>query len=158
MDILDRKILELLQKNGRISNAELARELSVAPSTMLERIRRLESSGVIQSYRAVINPETLGYGVSSFIAVTLERHEDYLIKQFEDDVRSVPNIKSCHHLTGRFDYLLQVAAYDLKHLGELIKTRIASLSRVGKVETFLVLSEVKQDEGWPTELIETSEQ
>ena len=149
MDLLDLKILKALQTRGRMKNAELARELRVAPSTMMERIRRLEESGVLQGYRASIDPKKMGLNVQAFISVTLSRHETEVIRQFEDSIRKTPHIRACYHLSGRFDYLLHVFVADLDQLGKLVKERIAALPGFGKSETFLVFSEIKSDNGLP---------
>jgi Lrp/AsnC family leucine-responsive transcriptional regulator len=148
MDDLDLKILQRLQRNGRARNADLAREFGVAPSTMLERIRRLEKQGVVKGYQAVIDLKRLDLTVQGFISVTLNLHNVEHIRRLEDAIQSVPYVLACYHLTGRFDYMLRVAARDLNHLGELIKERIATIPGIGKLETFLVLSEVKSEENW----------
>ena len=114
MDNLDRNILKAFQLDARVKNADLARQLGVAPSTMLERVRRLEERGYFSGFKAVINPEKLGL-----------------------------------HVTGRFDYILHVVAKNLKQLGSLVKERIASMPGVGKTETFLVFSEIKNENGFP---------
>ena len=149
MDLLDLKILKALQSSGRKKNAELARELGVAPSTMMERIRRLEESGVLQGYRASLDPKKLGLDIQAFISVTLSRHETEIIRQFEESIRKMPHIRACYHLTGRFDYLLHVFVDDLDQLGKLVKNRITALPGFGKSETFLVFSEIKSDNGLP---------
>jgi Lrp/AsnC family leucine-responsive transcriptional regulator len=149
MDLLDLKILKALQTSGRKKNAELARELGVAPSTMMERIRRLEESGVLQGYRASIDPKKMGLNIQAFISVTLSRHETEVIRQFEEGIRKTPHIRACYHLTGRFDYLLHVFVADLDQLGKLVKNRITALPGFGKSETFLVFSEIKSDNGLP---------
>jgi Lrp/AsnC family leucine-responsive transcriptional regulator len=87
--------------------------------------------------------------VQAFISVVLERHEVTAIQRFEEDVQKIPHVRACYHLTGRFDYLLHVAVADLNRLGELVKADIAAIPNVGKSETFLVLSEIKPDNGWP---------
>jgi len=149
MDDLDQKILAALQANARTKNAELARELDVAPSTVLERIRRLEERGVIQGYRGVIDPAKLGLAIQAFAAISLDRHEVDRIQKFEQEIQQIPHVRVCHHLAGRFDYLLHVAAQDLEQLGELIKNQIASIPGIGRVETLPIYSEVKSDQGWP---------
>ncbi|MCP4113639.1 MAG: Lrp/AsnC family transcriptional regulator [Desulfobacteraceae bacterium] len=149
MDNLDIKILKALQNSGRKKNTDLARDLGVAPSTMLERVRKLEEQGMIKGYRAIIDPEKLGLSVQAFISVILDRHETDCIRNFEEGIQGISCVKACYHLTGRFDYLLHVAVRDLNQLGELVKTRIASLPGFGKSETFLVFSEIKADQGWP---------
>jgi Lrp/AsnC family leucine-responsive transcriptional regulator len=151
MDDLDKNILLALQNSARKKNADLARELGVAPSTMLERVRRLEERGLVKGYRAMIDPRALGLKVQGFIAITLDQHQVGNIKSFEEGIQRIPFLRACYHLTGRFDYLLHMAVRDLDELGDLIKAHIASLPGVAKSETFLVLSEVKADGGWPIE-------
>jgi len=149
MDTLDRQILRTLQQDARIKNADLARQLGVAPSTMLERIRRLEERGYFNGFKAIVNPEKLGLEVQALVSVTLGQHSTQTIRPFEQAVKSVPNIMVCYHVTGRFDYILHIVAKNLKELGILVKERIASLPGVGKTETFLVFSEIKNDNGYP---------
>ena len=149
MDTLDRNILRALQKDARVKNADLARELGVAPSTMLERVRRLEERGYFSGFKAIINPEKLGFGVQALISVSLGQHSTQTIRPFEQAVKSIPNIMTCYHVTGRFDYILHIVAKNLKELGILVKEQIASLPGVGKTETFLVFSDIKNDNGYP---------
>ncbi len=156
MDDLDHKILRALQRDARVKNAELARDLGVAPSTMLERIRRLEVRGYFKGFRAIVNPEKLGWTVQAMVSVSLGKHSTKTIRPFEEAVKSIPNILTCYHVTGRFDYILHVVAKNLNQLGILVKERIASMPGVGKTETFLVFSEIVNDHGY--RLVETDEQ
>ncbi len=149
IDKLDLQILESLQGNARIKNAEMARELEVAQSTLLERVRRLEDQGLITGYRAIIDPEKLGLNIQAFVSVSMQRHAAETIRRFEEGVRKLQGVRACYHLTGRFDYLLHVAVKDLEELGKLVKTEIAGLDGYGKSETFVIFSEVKPDEGVP---------
>jgi Lrp/AsnC family leucine-responsive transcriptional regulator len=149
MDNLDRQILQALQKDARVKNADLARKLGVAPSTMLERVRRLEERGYLNGFKAIVDPEKLGLGVQALISVSLGQHSTKTIRPFEQAVKSIPNIMVCYHVTGRFDYMLHIVAKNLKELGILVKEQIASLPGVGKTETFLIFSEIKNDNGFP---------
>ncbi len=149
MNVLDRDILLALQRDGRQTNARLAERLGLSPSAMLERVRRLERDGVIRGYRADIAPEALGLGLQAFVAAELEAHSRDHIEGFERGIGRVLAVRACYHITGRFDYLLHVAVQDLEHLGRLIKTDIAAIPGVAKLETLLVLSAVKADAGWP---------
>ncbi|CAB1079848.1 hypothetical protein D1AOALGA4SA_7550 [Olavius algarvensis Delta 1 endosymbiont] len=151
MDHLDRKILGAFQKDARVKNADLARELGVAPSTMLERVRRLEDRGYFDGFKALVNPEKLGLDVQALISVSLGQHSTQTIRPFEEAVKSIPNIMVCYHVTGRFDYMLHIVAKNLKELGTLVKEQIASLPGVGKTETFLIFSEIKNENGYPME-------
>ena len=149
MDALDRKILRALQLDARAKNADLARDLGVAPSTMLERVRRLEERGFFNGFKAVINPEKLGLTVQAMVSVSLGQHSTRIIRPFEEAVKASPNILVCYHVTGRFDYILHVVAKSLNQLGVFVKEEIASMPGVGKTETFLVFSEIKTDQGYP---------
>ena len=154
MDTLDRDILLALQKDAKIKNADLARQLGVAPSTMLERVRRLEERGYFNGFKAIVNPEKLGLDVQALISISLGQHSTQTIRPFEQAVKSLPNIMTCYHVTGRFDYMLHVVAKNLKELGMLVKERIASLPGVAKTETFLIFSEIKNDNGYPLQQVD----
>jgi len=132
-----------------MKNAEMAREVGVAQSTLLERVRRLEEQGLIKGYRAIIDPEKLGLNVQAFVSVSMQRHAAETIRKFEGGVRKLHGVRACYHLTGRFDYLLHVAVKDLEELGKLVKTEIAELDGYGKSETFVIFSEIKPDQGVP---------
>jgi Lrp/AsnC family leucine-responsive transcriptional regulator len=144
-------ILEAFQADARRRNADLARELGLAPSTLLERVRRLEERGYFKGFRAVLDPEKLGYGVQALVSVSLARHRTKTIRPFEKEVHRLPYVRACYHVSGRFDYMLLVIARDLHHLGSLVKDRIAAISGVGRTETFIIFSEVKGDQGCPVE-------
>ncbi len=148
MDSTDKNIIELLQKQGRMTNVELARSNDLAPSSMLERVRRLEERGVIKNYQAVLDPKALGYNVQAMVMISLDRHQADPIDSFEEKVLSVPEVKTCYHLTGRYDYVVHLIVRDIDHLGEVVKHTLASIGGVEKQETFLVLSTVKEDEGY----------
>lgn len=151
MDSLDLKILAALQEDARRRNTDLARELGVAPSTALERVRRLEAQGCFRGFSAVLAPEKLGFNIQAMVTVTLGEHTTESIRPFEQKVREVPCIRACYHVTGRFDYLLHVVALDLDRLGQLVKQEIAALPGVGRTETHLIFSEIKSDKGLPVE-------
>jgi Lrp/AsnC family transcriptional regulator, leucine-responsive regulatory protein len=132
-----------------MKNAEMARELGIAQSTVLDRVRRLEEQGLIRGYRAILDPEKLGLTIQAFVSVTMQRHAAETIRRFEEGVRELHGVRACYHLTGRFDYLLHVVVKDLEELGKLVKTGIAALDGYGKSETFVIFSEIKPDEGVP---------
>lgn len=150
MDSLDRSILISLQKDGRQTNARLAESLGLSASAMLERVRRLERDGFICGYSARIAPEALGLAVQAVIGVRLRVHDKTAIEEFERRIVHVTHVCGCDHVTGQFDYLLRIAVRDLSHLRELIRGDLAAIPGVSKVETMLVLGEVKRNAGWPT--------
>lgn len=152
MDATDLKILAALQTNARTSNAELARAIDLAPSTTLERVRRLEERGMIRGYQARLDPTALGLGIQALVMVNLAHHQVVSIEDFEARVRAIPQVLACHHLTGRYDYLLHVVAPDIDRLRELVTRTLAAIRGVDKQETFLVLATVKDDRGYPVDL------
>ncbi|MBL0713585.1 MAG: Lrp/AsnC ligand binding domain-containing protein [Desulfosarcina sp.] len=91
----------------------------------------------------------IGLAVQAFVAVTLDHHESRDIRTFEKNIKTIPNIKACYHLSGRFDYLLHLVARDLQELGDLVKTGITSLPDFGRCETHLVFSKIESSSGWP---------
>ena len=149
MDAIDGKILRALLRDGRQTNARLAETVGLSPSATLERVRRLERDGKIQGYRAVVDPKALGYGVQALIGVRLRVHAAKGIEPFERGVQQTEGIVSCFHVTGQFDYVLHVVARDLAHLRELNNNQIAALPSMGRLETLVVLSEVKSGPVWP---------
>jgi Lrp/AsnC family leucine-responsive transcriptional regulator len=144
----DRKLIAALQQDGRISNVDLARLVDLAPSTTLDRVRRLEERGVIRGYRAQLDPRTLGFQMQAMVLIVLDRHQVGPIDEFEARMRAVPEVKTCHHLTGRYDYMLHVVVRDIDHLRDLVTHTLAATRGVEKQETFLVLSTVKEDCGY----------
>ena len=149
MDNIDRHTLKALQKDGRKKNYELAKETGLAPSTMLDRVKKLEDKGIIKGYRAVMDPEKLGLKAQGFACISLDRHRVKDIEILENEIKKIPNVRACYHITGRFDYLLHVVALELGDLGDLIKEKLATIPGMGKIETFIVYAEVKPDQGWP---------
>ena len=149
MDAIDKKILTMLQENGRITNAELARANNLAPSSMLERIRRLEEQGIINGYHANLSAEKLGYKVQALISINLAQHRLESVDKFEESIKNIVEVKACYHLTGRFDYLLHVVAEDIEDLRRRLKDKILVSEGIDKAETFLILKEIKKDSGLP---------
>jgi len=156
MDKIDRHTLKALQKDGRKKNSDLAKETGLAPSTMLDRVKKLEDKGILQGYRAVVNPEKLGLKAQGFACISLDRHQVKDIQILENTIKEIPNVRACYHITGRFDYLLHVVAPDLNEFGKLIKKTLATIPGIGRIETFLVYAEVKPDQGWPIDAADIS--
>ena len=149
MDALDREVLLALQADGRISNLALARKLGLSPSAMLGRVRRLEKSGAIRGYRAVIDPAALDITVRALVVARLHEHSESAIQKFEEAIKTVPGVRACYHVTGQFDMVVELAVRDLDHLGQLIRVDIARIPGVLNLETMLVLAESVEDDGWP---------
>ena len=152
MDSLDRDVLLALQADGRKSNLALAHSLGLSPSAMLGRVRRLERSGAICGYRAIIDPAALGITVRAFVVVRLREHSEQSITEFEERIKHVTGVRACYHVTGQFDMLLELALRDLDHLSQLIRVDIARIPGVTNLETMLIMAESVADVGWPARL------
>jgi len=147
LDATDARILALLQENARISNADIAREIEMAPSAVLERIRRLEARGVIQGYEAKLDPQVLGFGLTAFILVrTEERVGSGSIGQA---LAKIPEVQEVHHVAGEDCYLVKVRVADTNQLGALLRERFGRLKSVRNTRTTIVLSTVKDSQRLP---------
>ncbi len=149
MDELDRDIMVALQREGRKSNLALSRQLDLSPSAMLGRVRRLEESGAIRGYRAVVDPAALGITVQAMVVVKLREHSEEAIREFEAAVKGVLGVRACYHVTGQFDMVMVLALRDLDHLSQMIRVDLAKIPGVMQLETMLILAESVADEGWP---------
>ncbi|MER8066754.1 Lrp/AsnC family transcriptional regulator [Streptomyces sp. NPDC094034] len=139
MDEVDRSILAVLEKNGRISNAELAAQVGLSPSPCLRRVRQLEDAGVIRGYRAVIDPAAVGRGLRVFAGVRLMRHTRRDVVAFEREVTRLAEVVACHHITGNFDYLLQIEVADLPAYENLHANQLAGLPGVATVTSYVTM-------------------
>ena len=143
IDDYDRAILDALQQDGRIANAELARRLNLSPPAVHARLRRLEEAGLIARYAALLDREKLGFDLLCFINVSLQRHTREHVDVFRDRIRGLPNVLECHHVTGEYDYLLKVVVRNRKELEHLLMEELTPIPGVAHIHTSLVLNEIK---------------
>jgi DNA-binding Lrp family transcriptional regulator len=149
LDEIDLRILGIMQREGRISNAELARQIDLSPPATLARTKRLEEKGVIRSYAALLDSELVGFDMLCFVHVSLQLHQSQQVEGFERAVRVMPEVLECHHVTGEFDYLLKVAIRNRKDLERFAVERLTPIPGVARIHTSLVLSEVKATTALP---------
>lgn len=147
MDEVDRSILAVLEKDGRISNAELATRVGLSPSPCLRRVRRLEETGVIRGYRALIDPAAVGRSLRVFAGVRLMRHTRADVVAFERGITQLPEVVACHHITGNFDYLLQVEVADLPAYEDFHANQLANLPSVAAVTSYVIMKTLTRDAG-----------
>jgi Lrp/AsnC family leucine-responsive transcriptional regulator len=144
LDRTDLALLALLQVEGRITNAELAERINLSPSACLRRVQRLEQSGVIAGYAALVEPAKVGLGLQAFVRVQLARHDAEAISEFSRRVNDWDEVAACHALTGDMDYLLHVIVRDLGHFSRFLLDRLLSGNFVADVNSSFVLREVKR--------------
>ena len=143
IDTIDRKLLDHLQEHGRASNLELAAITRLSPAQCHRRHRRLESAGFIVRYETRLNPETLGLSVIAFISVTMEKTHAQDLEKFRQAVADLPHVLECYSVTGDFDYVLKVAADDLKSLSHFLMEKLMRVNGVGSVRSSVCLDDIK---------------
>jgi DNA-binding Lrp family transcriptional regulator len=156
IDKTDLKILDILQADGRISNAELARQIQMSPPPTLERVKKLERNGFIGSYVALADPEKLGLKCVTYVEVTLVRHGQAGVERFMADITQLEEVMECHHITGGADFLLKVMTRDIRAYEDFILHSLTALPDVQHLKTLVVLSTLKQETRLPTKHLEGS--
>ena len=149
LDRIDRKLLELLQQDGRLTNLELAERVSLSPSPCLRRVRRLEEEGVIRQYVALLEPTKVGLGLTAYVNVKLEKRGKMPIEAFSDAVARWPEVVACYAMTGDIDYLLRVQVEDLEHYSRFVMDRLLKQQGVIDVRSNFVLERIKDTTALP---------
>jgi Lrp/AsnC family leucine-responsive transcriptional regulator len=151
IDGTDSQIVNLLQRDARISNAEIARQIGLAPSAVLERIRKLEDRGVIRGYATTIDPKALDFGLTAFISVrTAECGEGV-----GNELAAIPEVLEVHEVAGEDCFYIKVRAKDTDDLGRLLRERIKAIPRVLNTKTTVVLKSFKETSALPIEVVKT---
>lgn len=143
LDSIDRKILELLQANSNITNAQLAIEVGLSPAPTLERVKKLETAGVIKSYHAVIDTASVGLGVSTFVMASLKGHNKENISKFMKSISEIEEIVECHHVTGQADFILKIVCTDIPSYQNLMLERVTNIEVVDNLQSMVILSTFK---------------
>ena len=143
-DEVDLNILRLLQENGRITNADLARRVGLSPPSVLQRVRKLEDQKLITGYTALLNREAMGFGLVVIAMVSLALHQEQPIERFRKAARSMPEVLECLHVSGDFDFLLKIVVKDMKSYEQFIREKLSAIKGVGKIQSCFVLAENKQ--------------
>lgn len=149
LDRTDLALLGLLQREGRLSNADLAERVNLSPSATLRRVQRLEGEGVIAGYGARLDPLALGLGLQAFVRLQLARHDRESIARFVAQVEAWDEVVACHALTGDMDYLLHVVVADLDHFSRFLLDHLLAADSVADVNTSFVLRAVKDARALP---------
>ena len=148
MDRIDNAILGALQKDGRMSNKELAAAVGLAPSSCLERVRRLQDRGVLTGFRADVEPGAIGIGLQAFVFVRLAQHSRDLVESFRDHIVSLPEVVGVYHVAGQEDFVVHVAVRDADHLRNLTLDDFTTRAYVARLNTALVYEHIAQSV-WP---------
>ena len=149
IDRIDRNIIALLQEDARRTHAELAEAVGLSPSACHRRVQRLQESGVIQGYTAVIDRHQVGLSIMGYVSIKMESHENALLEDFVRGVKAIDEVVACYAISGGGDYLLKVVAADMDAFAEVALKRLVRLPGVKDSTTNFVLSTVKLKPSWP---------
>ncbi|MDH4384798.1 MAG: Lrp/AsnC family transcriptional regulator [Caulobacter sp.] len=149
MDATDRRIIRELQKDGRLSNQDLAERVNLSPSPCLRRLRNLETEGVISGYTALVDQKAYGLPITVFIRVRLERHAEETVKGFEDRVSRLDEVLDCYLLAGSDDYLLRIIVASLEAYETFVRRRLHAIPGIASIDTSFAYGRVKQTRVYP---------
>ena len=156
LDTIDIRILDHLQRNGRVSNVELATAVGLSPSPCLRRVRELESAGIIDRYAAILDQRSAGYALSVFVQVTLERQIETALEGFERIIAARPEVMECYLMTGDSDYLLRVVVPDVSAYGAFLKNHLTRIAGVSSIKSSFALNRVKYETALPLKVSRTA--
>lgn len=149
LDRIDRRILSILQENGRIANADLAPRVGLSPSPCLRRVRLLEQAGVIRGYAALVDPAAVDLSVSVFVNVRLERQVEERLDAFEAAIMDRPEVLECYLMSGDADYLLRVVVPDLPSYERFLKDHLTRIPGVASIKSSFALKQVRYKTALP---------
>lgn len=149
IDTIDRRILVTLQKSGRVSNAELADKVHLSPSACHRRVQRLESSGIIEGYVALLDPRKIDRRSTIFVEITLSGQSDGILDRFEREIARVPDVLECHLMAGSADYLLKIVAQDTDDFARIHRQYLSRLTGVAQMHSSFSLRTVVKTTALP---------
>ena len=149
IDKIDRQILQILQASAKITNAQLSKEIGLSPAPTLERVKKLEQSGLIKSYHAKLDTEKIGLGVSTFVLVSLMGHNKENIEKFTNEINTIDEVIECHHITGTGDFILKIIAKDIASYQKLMLEKVSDIPVVDNMQSMVILSTFKDSKVLP---------
>ena len=154
LDGIDRRLLAELQAEGRVTNVELAQRVGLTAPPCLRRVRTLEEDGVIRGYHADLDPSKLGFAITVFAMVSLKSQAESSLREFEDHMRALPEVRECHMLNGEIDFILKCVAPDLSSFQSFLTGELLKAENVATVKTSLVIRCAKDQPGVPFDVLE----
>ena len=149
MDSKDREIIKALQRNGRLTNQDLAAQVNLSPSPCLRRTRALEEKGVIKGYTAIVDERAYGLPVTALVRIRLSSHTGDVVKLFEKKVHETEQILDCYVITGSEDYLLRVLVEDLKSYEEFVRHKLHNIPGIASIDSSFAYGVLKQSNAFP---------
>ncbi|WP_114521998.1 Lrp/AsnC family transcriptional regulator [Altererythrobacter sp. ZODW24] len=151
LDSIDRRLLSELQDEGRITNVELAQRVGLTAPPCLRRVRALEDAGVIQGYHAELDASHLGFAITVFAMVSLKSQAEDALREFEDHMNGLPEVREVHMLNGEIDFILKIVSRDLQSFQEFLTSKLTPAPNVDSVKTSLTIRTSKHEPGVPLE-------
>ena len=149
MDKIDLHIIKLVQENSKLTNLELSKKIGLSPAPTLERVKKLEKSGIIESYHAKRSSKKLGLNVKAFVLVSLELKEYRDLNHLVAEIEAIPEIVECYNITGASDLMLKIIASDMEAYEELIFMKLSRIAEINRIQTMIVLSTFKDSDVLP---------
>ncbi len=149
LDRIDLKILEQLQSNSKITNLDLSKKIGLSPAPTLERVKKLEQTGVISSYHAKVDPEALGLKVNTYVQVNLAWQKEKALENFIAKVHEIDEITECYIITGDADFIMKIVCKDIAVYEQLLFKRLSQIDEVERIKTLMTLSKVKKSKVLP---------
>lgn len=149
LDQIDRKILEQLQKDSKLSNVELSARVGLSPSPCLARVKQLEADGIVRGYVALLDPAAVDLSISVFIHVTLEKQVERSLQLFEQKMNAFPEVMECYLMTGDSDYLVRLVVPDLAALQDFIVKELTTIPGIANIRSSFALKQVKYKTALP---------
>ncbi len=145
LDSLDKHILMLLQQDSSLKTKEIAVKIGLSVTPTYDRIKRLEKSGVIEKYVAILNREAVNKSVTVICHISLQKHEKSLLTQFEKDIQDVEEVIECFHIAGNYDYILKVIVPNLDAYSNFIKNKITAVVNISNIQSSFVMTAIKNE-------------
>jgi Lrp/AsnC family leucine-responsive transcriptional regulator len=149
LDEVDVELLRLLQGDGRITNADLAKQVNLSPPSVLQRVRALEHAGAIKGYAAILDGDRLGFRITAWVQITLSLHQEQPIERFRRGVQEIPEILECHHVSGDFDFLLKVTVRDMRQYEVFIREKLSKIKGIQQIRSSFVMATNKHTTALP---------
>lgn len=143
LDRTDLKILDILQRDCRISNVELASQIHLSPTPCLERVRRLEKNGYIEKYVAHLNPQKLNANLTAYVQISLQSTYAEDVQEFNRQIQQIDEVVECSMVAGAFDYLIKIRTQNMDAYCQLLSKRLASIKEVSQLHTYVVMDQIK---------------
>ncbi|MDG1432981.1 MAG: Lrp/AsnC family transcriptional regulator [Saprospiraceae bacterium] len=148
-DKIDLKIMKILQENSKITNLDLSKKIGLSPAPTLERVKKLEQSGIIKSYHALVDTQAIGLSVKTFVLVSLAWQKENALNAFLEKIKQIEEITECYIITGEADFLIKIVCKDIPTYEKLLFKTLSQIEEIERLKTLMTLSTVKDSKLLP---------